>query len=118
VPGWTVSPFAIGCVAAASPNIDAPVAVTLAGTLELTVNGPTDWPVRPVVLAGEEIVRLGGGGWTSGPAAITAATIEATVSCSGSLVFRTNLSVKNQIAAWTAPAFSFSARAAGSLVVG
>ena len=63
-----------------------PVAFTIAFSCGLTtVKGPTsDW-IGPLSVAGL-ICRLGGGGSTNGPSAITLLTIAATVPCSGSLV--------------------------------
>ena len=81
VPPATVSPSLIGWVPAASLYIDAPVADTFASTLESTLNGPTVCPVSPVLVDGE-MLRLGGGGCSSGPALITSATMAATASCS------------------------------------
>src|SRR4051794_2306476 len=82
----------------------APAAVTVAFTVaELTINGPTVCPAGPVLERGM-IFSVGGGGCTSGPLFLTSAVIASTASCSGSLVFSTYLSVKNQIAACTAAA--------------
>jgi hypothetical protein len=51
----------------------APVALTTAAALELTVNGPSAWPVVPFALEGV-MVRLGGVGALIGPSAITFVT--------------------------------------------
>ncbi len=96
----TVAPLAIGTVPAASENMLPPVAVTVASpvargrrrrrcpVLVLTVNGPTTLPAGPLTLGGV-MVRLGGGGWMSGPSDLTLFTIATTASCSGSDVLST-----------------------------
>ena len=91
VPDGTVLPLAIGVVPAASENISPPMstettAVVLA-PVTVTVNGPVGVPVEPATVLGV-MVRLGGGGWTSGGWARTSFTMAATVSCRGSAVLR------------------------------
>ena len=101
-------------------NIVAPLARTVAlpAVDEVTANGPSSEPAGPLADDGV-IVNVGGGGDTSGPAAMTWATMPATVSCNGLLVLSTYLSLKNQIAACTAAAFWLtSVRDAGAVVVG
>ena len=56
--------------------------------LVLTVNGPSTLPAGPLNCGGV-MVRLGGGGWASGPAVMMWSTMSATVLCSGSEVFST-----------------------------
>ena len=91
VPDGTAVPLAIGVVPAASENIwplsTATTAVVLA-PVTVTVNGPVGVPVEPATVLGV-MVRLGGGGWTSGGWVRTAFTMAATVSCRGSAVLRT-----------------------------
>jgi hypothetical protein len=89
-------------VAVASANMSAPVAETRAGgSSVVTVNGPrTPAPSRD---AGS-MLTLGGSGSITGPAWRMSLTIATTAPRSGSVVFRTYRSVKNQIAACTAAA--------------
>ena len=90
VPVGTVLPLAIGVVPAASENIwplsTATMAVVLA-PVTVTVNGPAGVPVDPSTVPGV-MVRLGGGGWTSGGLVRTALTMAAT-GRRGSPVLRT-----------------------------
>ena len=118
-PGGTAVLFAIGVVPDASENMSAPVAltVTVVPASALMVNGPSGLSAGPRSVAGV-IVRLGGGGCTSGPLLITSATMASTSGRAGSVVVRTYLSVKNQIADCTAAARRLSFAAAGRLVVG
>src|SRR5580704_4504844 len=82
-PDGTVAPSGIRIVAAASENMSAPVAVTVASraargrprwrrtpAFVLRVNGPSTLPAGPLTCEGVS-VRLGGGGSTSGPSEIT-----------------------------------------------
>ena len=81
VPDGTVAPGAIGCVAAASLNMSAPSAVTLAavaGPVAVTVNGPRTDPV-PLSVSGVMFTD-GGAGGDAGPWAMTAAAIPLTTS--------------------------------------
>src|SRR5689334_17631349 len=100
VPEGTVAPLAIGTVWPASANMLPPVAVTVVAAVDVTRNGPTAVPCGPLCTAGVR-VSDGAGGFVSGPAAMTAAVMAATVLCSGSAVFRTYRSLKNQMAACT-----------------
>ncbi len=110
--------FTSGWVPAASRNRLPPVAVTVAGAVVSTVYGPIWVPTGPSA-SGGVTVRLGGGGLTSGPRLMTFATMAATALRRAWFEFRTYLSLKNQIASWTAAALSFAlARDAGSLVFG
>ena len=99
-PDGTVAPLAIGTVPAASENMLPPVAVTVASpvprgrrrrrcpVLVLTVNGPTALPAGPLTLGGV-MVRLGGGGWISGPSTLTLFTMATTALCRASDVLST-----------------------------
>ena len=75
---------------------------------EVTANGPSSEPAGPLADEGV-IVKVGGGGGTQRALGDDFwSTMAATVSCSGSAVFSTYLSLKNQIAACTAAAFWFT----------
>ena len=75
---------------AASENMSAPVAVTVADPVpEVTVNGPTIASVlAPLAWVGV-MARLGAGGAVAGPSEMMWATIAATVAWRGSDVLRT-----------------------------
>ena len=74
----TTAPCAMRLVAAALEYMFAPVDVTVVMAVECTVYGPRTEPAGPLRWSGV-IVRLGGGGWMSGPSLMTWFTIEATV---------------------------------------
>ena len=63
------------------------VTVAPAGASVLTVNGPSTL-CAPLTVAGVT-VRVGGGGWTSGPSLMILAVMAATVLCNVSEVFST-----------------------------
>ena len=68
VPDGTGVPLAIGVVPAASENIwplSTATTAVVPAPVTVTVNGPVGVPVEPATVLGV-MVRLGGGGWTSG----------------------------------------------------
>ena len=102
----------------ASGNRLPPVAVTCAGAVVFSVNGPMSEPAGPSSVGGV-IEIVGGCGFTTGPMSMTCCTIAATSARRGSNRSSTYLSLKNQIAACTAAALSFAFESdAGSFVFG